>query len=202
MSSLFRWLYLRCLCFVHSNSLTTRAPPTWACSNQHNGTSSLKFKSRERTDNPNRIRRSPRRRSNACLCLLQTEKADGSRFRFGPCRGSAPARLNTFRPPSTTLRPLTPPPLLSSHSFETNPRPLSLFGLPGCLVTGPQWRGEGGDVSQRMKFECGIRRPYTVGRVAFGERGNTPIRPRRSKGPFSKAVWLCKKLWGDRKLQE
>ena len=52
MSSLSRWLYLR---FVHSNSLTTRAPPTWACSNQHNGTSSLKFKSRERTDNPNRI---------------------------------------------------------------------------------------------------------------------------------------------------
>ena len=143
MSSLFRWLYLRCLCFVHSNSLTTRAPPTWACSNQHNGTSSLKFKSRERTDNPNRIRRSPRRRSNACLCLLQTEKADGSRFRFGPCRGSAPARLNTLRPPSTPSDLSLHPPSSLLTRLKPTPAPCrSLASLVAWLL-GPSGGGRG-----------------------------------------------------------
>ena len=152
MSSLFRWLYLRCLCFVHSNSLKTRAPPTWACSNQHNGTSSLKFKSRERTDNPNRIDEAHddggMRVHNTGYVSCRQKKQTSStvldsgsdRVEVQHPRASIPSDLRRHGG-------LTPPPLLSSHSCETNPlSPLSLFGLPspGCLVAGSEGPEGGG----------------------------------------------------------
>ena len=154
MSSLFRWLYLRCLCFVHSNSLTTRAPPTWACSNQHNGTSSLKFKSRERTDNPDRIDEAHddgRKRlhnttnngSTGYVSCRQKKQTSVSRFRFGPCRGSAPARLNTLRPPSTPSDLSLHPPSSLLTRLKPTPAPCrSLASLVAWLL-GPSGGGRG-----------------------------------------------------------
>jgi len=144
---------------TRASHLCSSSKCIWACSNQHNGTSSLKFKSRERTDNPDRIdeahddgrmrlHNTTNNGSTGYVSCRQKKQTSVSRFRFGPCRGSAPARLNTLRPPSTpsdlSLHPTST--LLTRVKPTSAPcRSLASLALPGGLVTRPtvQWAGEG-----------------------------------------------------------